>query len=809
MQRYGWHRWIVAGVWLAGAAGARADFIKPIDARVSSIYSWDQKPQNIINGSGLSVESAAGTHDNHASAATMWHAGANEGGLGGPTGNPPAVNGQTVILKLGTIQSYNLSALYVWNMNQNGYTVRGVKNVTIYVSSEEDMVKATSWTSLGAFVFNQAGGTAAQPAQTVPISASNVRLVKFVIQSCYGNPSDFVGLSEVRFEGTAGAQYDTEGVLPMPGLTGWANPYSISYAPWYVFDSAPTEYACASQGAGTSTPATPSYSTAQNNGTWLQFDFGVPVTMDRVVLATRPYTTEYVGASHFIFSSDATFSAADALVTIATTGNNGHSQVHAFGQKITARYVRWEAGSSTPANGNLGAREIRFLNTPATTVKAAGVTVSAAAARHSAPYDQSHFVNGDAGAGGDYIEYASNSQGVNTYADFDFGCVRAVAAFDYFDRADPGQVSAYDMIFSRDATWGNADDVTRSYTKGGRWTQSDVFAAIDARYVRFDVTAINNGSYTAVGGAEMLFYTGVRTQGHLSNPRITASADPFSASYVAANVFEPAYNSEFATSGNGAGTPFSTDVNNGTWIHFDFEAPVTVDTFINATRANPNDVIGVSRLIFSQDATFDAADAIVAFNPSGSNASGLIQRFAAQTARYVRWEVLSSLGSSQNLGGQQFWFLDAPALDRLPAPSAFNGSAAFPGYALADAADGNVGTGVGNEYASNGAGAGTFIDFDFSQAEPIAGFTWWNRQMDVITQYQMVFANNPLFTAPVATLSFTANANGARANTELFTRVIARYVRFQATAYANFPNTGMAEIEFYEHPQIGTMFVVR
>ena len=46
----------------------------------------------------------------------------------------------------------------------------------------------------------------------------------------------------------------------------------------------------------------------------------------------------------------------------------------------------------------------------------------------------------------------------------------------------------------------------------------------------------------------------------LPNPTITASADPFSPQYVADNVFD-SNAAEFATSGNGAGTPLSTDPN--------------------------------------------------------------------------------------------------------------------------------------------------------------------------------------------------------------------------------------------------------
>lgn len=70
----------------------------------------------------------------------------------------------------------------------------------------------------------------------------------------------------------------------------------------------------------------------------------------------------------------------------------------------------------------------------------------------------------------------------------------------FFDRIPSGdKVTAFDMIFSQDATFGNLDDTTRSYTGS---TQSDEFTGIEARYVRWDVTA-GSGN---LGISEMRFY---------------------------------------------------------------------------------------------------------------------------------------------------------------------------------------------------------------------------------------------------------------------------------------------------------------
>ena len=283
------------------------------------------------------------------------------------------------------------------------------------------------------------------------------------------------------------------------------------------------------------------------------------------------------------------------------------------------------------------------------------------------------------------------------------------------------------------------------------------------------------------------------------NPTITAAADPFTGDYVADNVFDDG-GRDFATSGNGAGTPHSTDPADGTWIEFDFGAPVTIDTFINRTRVNAVDVVGRSRLVFSPDAAFDPADPAVVFNPSGSNGAGLVQRFAPRTAQYLRWEVVTSGGTSNNLGARQMFFLNTPTgLVPLRPPRVYNGTTPFNGnYALQNAANDNAGRdGVGNEYASQGAGAATFLDFDFGSPTAVAGFDFLNREVDVITGYDIVFSDTADFASPLETLSFTASENGNEVNSEVFDPVVARYVRLQATSAAGFPNTGVSDILFY------------
>jgi hypothetical protein len=283
------------------------------------------------------------------------------------------------------------------------------------------------------------------------------------------------------------------------------------------------------------------------------------------------------------------------------------------------------------------------------------------------------------------------------------------------------------------------------------------------------------------------------------NPAVTGSARPFNASFTAANLFDSGL-AEYASLSQGAvSIPFTTDPNNGTWAEFDFGGTVTLNEFVMVTRNNAADVIGTSRLIVSADPVFDNSDTIFIFNGTGVNAAGIIQNIGPVAGRYARWEVLSRSGSGVNLGARQMYFLNIPTGQvLLPAPAAISSSTPFNGsFAAAFAVNGNAGDGPNNEYASQGVGAGMFVDFDFGVGVAISGFDFWNRVVDRVTTYNLVFADTADFSAPIATLPFTADLNGNQINSATFAPVTARYVRFQATGATGGNNTGMREIQFY------------
>ncbi|MCP3981471.1 MAG: discoidin domain-containing protein [bacterium] len=191
--------------------------VTPDSVVTTSYYSSNTANENMIDGSGLSGAGPVETqvHDAHAggSGFTMWHAGPNDGGLGGPTGTPPPVAGQAVVFDLGG--PVWLDGVYIWNFNQAGWTGRGVNDFEILVSGDSDPLTAT-FTSVGSFSLAQACGCATEGAQLVSFAAAvSARLVKFDIATTHsGQVNNYVGLSEVRFLPSdnvdptdAGAQY--------------------------------------------------------------------------------------------------------------------------------------------------------------------------------------------------------------------------------------------------------------------------------------------------------------------------------------------------------------------------------------------------------------------------------------------------------------------------------------------------------------------------------------------------------------------------------------------------------------------------
>ena len=162
------------------AAEATTTFTDPISGNLVS------PPENLINGSGLDGVGPVQSQG-HDTGAGIW------------LSNNASVAAEQLTFDLGGI--YNLTTSLVWQGNDPAFLDRGVRNFDILVSSEP--AAAGNFTLVGSRNLAIGGGLDGETAQSVATAASNVRAVKFDIQSTWsGLPTEFVNLSEVRFDGT-------------------------------------------------------------------------------------------------------------------------------------------------------------------------------------------------------------------------------------------------------------------------------------------------------------------------------------------------------------------------------------------------------------------------------------------------------------------------------------------------------------------------------------------------------------------------------------------------------------------------------
>ncbi len=284
-------------------------------------------------------------------------------------------------------------------------------------------------------------------------------------------------------------------------LAVYSHPTIIAASPGFngaltaanLFDGALSEFATAGAGAGTPL--------SQENGTWVELDFGAPVSMDRMILLTRLNNDDVVGTSRLILSNDPVFEETDVIHVFNPTGSNGR----AFIQPITptvARYARWEAVTSTGSTQNLGGTEFRILDTPAGWHIAPSAVIGGATP-HSEDYALENAANGDAGRGAG-SEYASQGMGAEMFVDFDLGKSKPVIGFDLFDRlAAIDRTTAFELLLSDDPTF-TTGVTTMSFAPGANvWPYRRTFAPVTARYIRFDATSAGNNS----GMQEMIFYS--------------------------------------------------------------------------------------------------------------------------------------------------------------------------------------------------------------------------------------------------------------------------------------------------------------
>lgn len=273
-----------------------------------------------------------------------------------------------------------------------------------------------------------------------------------------------------------------------------------------------------------------------------------------------------------------------------------------------------------------------------------------------------------------------------------------------------------------------------------------------------------------------------------ATPIITASATPFNASYVAANVLDQNSLTEYASQGQGVNT----------FIDFDFGSPTPITHFHHLNRSAA-DGITSSELIFSDDPTFATGTTVVPI-AHASQTAAINYAVGSQVARYVRWDVTGISGAATNQGAREIAFLNltgayAQIADPAITASAPQFNASFP---ASNVFDNNPAT----DYASAGQGAATFIDFDFGAVKRISGFELDNRSghpLDAILGSSLSFSNDPTFTTGVTTVPLTHTTQEGPLVYGVGDH-FARYVRWDVTNVqpgGAAGNQGAAEIGFY------------
>ena len=177
-----------------------------IKVRTSSQYAAEQKPERLIDGSGMQDD----RHDNDGSARTMWHTMEKPAPTSPAAGLPPS----PAWVLFDFAQPQRFDSIHVWNHNQANLTDRGFRKARIFGSAD-----GSTWVTLTTPEIIELPRASGSPELEAVVLANpaKVRELKSVVieaESKDGNyGSDYFGLSAVRF--TRGREV-AERDLPVP-----------------------------------------------------------------------------------------------------------------------------------------------------------------------------------------------------------------------------------------------------------------------------------------------------------------------------------------------------------------------------------------------------------------------------------------------------------------------------------------------------------------------------------------------------------------------------------------------------------------
>ena len=180
------------------AATAQAAYITGVTATASNTEGGFGA-FNVVNGSGFNE--TAGTHTN------AYNGGPQVGNIyaNWRTGGMVDEAGiATVWIKFDLGAAYDLTSMQIWNMNRGvnpDLTEHGIAQMDVEVS-----LNGTDWTEvLTDQTLTEAPGLSTYTGETVALSATNIRYVRFQVDSAFGrggltgSVGFQAGLSEVRF----------------------------------------------------------------------------------------------------------------------------------------------------------------------------------------------------------------------------------------------------------------------------------------------------------------------------------------------------------------------------------------------------------------------------------------------------------------------------------------------------------------------------------------------------------------------------------------------------------------------------------
>lgn len=182
---------------LAAPGSIYGAVITGVSATATTYYGAAHNPINLVNDAGLvgaGPYDFSSLHDSDGSAIRQWHAGAGQG-VGGAA---PVVDNQAITFNLGG--TYNLTSIYIWQANQTGIFGRGVNQFDLMYSTNGGGSWLTASSNLNLAI--STGGNIA--AQQFSLAQAGVTHVRIEIDSAHsGAANEYVGLSEVKFDGVA------------------------------------------------------------------------------------------------------------------------------------------------------------------------------------------------------------------------------------------------------------------------------------------------------------------------------------------------------------------------------------------------------------------------------------------------------------------------------------------------------------------------------------------------------------------------------------------------------------------------------